>query len=590
MKFMKLGSRPDTFFATEAIRSISTEVSTDIKIQVQDRLYHLHKFPLLSKCGLLQTLCSKDSPHLPTAIHLSDIPGGAETFELCAKFCYGITITISPLNFIPLYCAAEYLLMTNSVESGNLAGKLDSFFKSCILQRWKDTLLTLQSTRRFPSLCEELKITDRCIEALAAAAVIAHPSMRWWADDLAELSIDHYWRIMLAVKTAGIVSGKFIGEAIKVYAGRWLPSMGDSIMEVNNLKHRLLLEKLVTLLPIEKGSVSCSFLLKFLKSANILNASSTSKLDLARRAGLQLEEATVNDLMIPSVTDGDELMYDVDVVITIVEEFMLQGRSPPTSPLRNKTGGAERRRSRSAENVEVEGQENRRRSSSASHNSLLRVAKLIDLYLVEIARSEMLSVEKMIALAQIVPDFARMDHDNLYRVVDTYLRAHPQLEKNERKKLCKILDCKKLSMEACMHAAQNEMLPLRVVVQVLFFEQARAAMAGGQVTELSSNIKALLTKAAGLDEKVATMNCSSLEANDSEWSSASGLKCQMPKMATLKMKLEEEDNDREEQVMVREGLMRSTSSRFRALCSIPTRPRRILSKFLTMNRSVSERH
>ena len=28
------------------------------------------------------------------------------------------------------------------------------------------------------------------------------------------------------------------------------------------------------------------------------------------------------------------------------------------------------------------------------------------------------------------------------------------------------MDCKKLSMDACMHAAQNDRLPLRVVVQV----------------------------------------------------------------------------------------------------------------------------
>lgn len=33
------------------------------------------------------------------------------------------------------------------------------------------------------------------------------------------------------------------------------------------------------------------------------------------------------------------------------------------------------------------------------------------------------------------------------------------------------MDCQKLSLEACTHAAQNERLPLRVLVQVLFFEQ-----------------------------------------------------------------------------------------------------------------------
>uniref|UniRef100_A0A0E0QH69 NPH3 domain-containing protein n=1 Tax=Oryza rufipogon TaxID=4529 RepID=A0A0E0QH69_ORYRU len=38
------------------------------------------------------------------------------------------------------------------------------------------------------------------------------------------------------------------------------------------------------------------------------------------------------------------------------------------------------------------------------------------------------------------------------------------------------MDVKKLSKEACIHAAQNDRLPLRVVLQVLFFEQLRAAV------------------------------------------------------------------------------------------------------------------
>lgn len=42
------------------------------------------------------------------------------------------------------------------------------------------------------------------------------------------------------------------------------------------------------------------------------------------------------------------------------------------------------------------------------------------------------------------------------------------------------MDCQKLSVEACTHAAQNERLPLRIVVQVLFFEQLqlRTSIAG----------------------------------------------------------------------------------------------------------------
>ena len=41
------------------------------------------------------------------------------------------------------------------------------------------------------------------------------------------------------------------------------------------------------------------------------------------------------------------------------------------------------------------------------------------------------------------------------------------------------MNCRKLSAEACMHAVQNERLPMRVVVQVLFFEQLRATTSSG---------------------------------------------------------------------------------------------------------------
>lgn len=45
------------------------------------------------------------------------------------------------------------------------------------------------------------------------------------------------------------------------------------------------------------------------------------------------------------------------------------------------------------------------------------------------------------------------------------------LTEHECKKLCKFVDCQKLSQEACNHAAQNERLPLQMTVRVLYFEQ-----------------------------------------------------------------------------------------------------------------------
>lgn len=53
-------------------------------------------------------------------------------------------------------------------------------------------------------------------------------------------------------------------------------------------------------------------------------------------------------------------------------------------------------------------------------------------------------------------------------------QEHPDISKADKKKICSLVDVKKLSTEASMHATQNDRLPLRLVVQVLFFQQLRA--------------------------------------------------------------------------------------------------------------------
>lgn len=60
------------------------------------------------------------------------------------------------------------------------------------------------------------------------------------------------------------------------------------------------------------------------------------------------------------------------------------------------------------------------------------------------------------------------------------MQSHPWLVESEREQLCRLMDCQKLSLEACTHAAQNERLPIRIIVQVLFFEQLqlRTSIAG----------------------------------------------------------------------------------------------------------------
>ena len=54
-------------------------------------------------------------------------------------------------------------------------------------------------------------------------------------------------------------------------------------------------------------------------------------------------------------------------------------------------------------------------------------------------------------------------------------QEHPDINKSDKKKIYSLVDVKKLSTDASMHATQNDRLPLRLVVQVLFFQQLRAS-------------------------------------------------------------------------------------------------------------------
>ncbi|XP_048637156.1 BTB/POZ domain-containing protein At3g26490-like isoform X2 [Brassica napus] len=542
MKFMELGFRPDTFYTVEAVRSVSSDLQNDLIIQVKSTKYLLHKFPMLSKCLRLKNLVSSQSQEPETSqdqkvIQLVDFPGETEAFELCAKFCYGITITLSAHNVVAVRCAAEYLGMTEEVELGeteNLVQRLEHFLTSCVFKSWRDSLVALQTTKALPSWSEDLGITSRCIEAIANG-VNASPgddfanvmetglsrnrsrrrrdeslcngkaeSSRWWGEDLADLDLDLYKRTMVAIKSSNRnVSPRLIGNALRIYASKWLPSIEESSP---------VLESVISLLPTQRSAVPCSFLLQLLKTVNVMNVSPTSKMELAVKAGNQLDKATI---------------------------------SPERRPTRTQ-----HRRSRSEENME-EIQEIRGSLSSSSFPPLLvKVAKLVDSYLQEVARDVNLTVSNFVELAESIPDLSRISHDDLYKAIDIYLQVHQKIDKIERKRLCRILDCKKLSVEASKNAAQNQLLPLRVIVQILFVEQARAAIVTN-TNNITNNETAVLRRS----------------------------------FTTRR----EEDADLERVEIKPNGGFQSTPSRFMALCSIPRQPKKMFCKLLSISRSLSQR-
>ncbi|XP_042061319.1 BTB/POZ domain-containing protein At5g47800-like [Salvia splendens] len=461
MKFMKLGLNPDTFYTEEATRTVISDVPNDLTIRIDGMSYLLHKSCLVPKCGLLQRLLSEKGDG---AVELHDVPGGEGAFELCAKFCYGITISLSAHNFVPAFCAASFLRMTEKVENGNFIAKLEAFFSSCILQAWKDSLITLQSAERAYEWCENLGIVRRCIESIVDKILTPPTKVKWsytytrpgyvrkrrdsvpkdwWTEDLSCLGMDMWSSTVTTISSTNMLQPQLIGEALHVYAQCWLLDSSEGSCDSPNRKRRIL-ETIVRLIPAEKGSVSIRFLLRLLSSANSLGASSVSKAELLKLSGLQLDEATLPDLLLPAQSPNAATSHDIDLVKMVARSFLRQWK-------RRNTAG-----------------------ESQSLRAMHKVGNLIDSYLQVVAKDARMPAQKMVSLIESIPATARPQHDHLYKAINIYLKEHPDVSKADKKHLCSFLDCQKLSPEVRSHAVKNERLPLRTVVQVLFFEQEKS--------------------------------------------------------------------------------------------------------------------
>ncbi len=62
-------------------------------------------------------------------------------------------------------------------------------------------------------------------------------------------------------------------------------------------------------------------------------------------------------------------------------------------------------------------------AQAAAAPKLMKVAKLVESYLAEVARDKKLPLSKFQALAEALPEFMRISDDGLYRAIDTYLKV-----------------------------------------------------------------------------------------------------------------------------------------------------------------------
>lgn len=564
------GLKTDGFVRRDQSWYVNSDISSDLLVKVGDVSFHLHKYPMISRSGKMGRVIYESATSSASAAaldpdmavaELDDLPGGADSFELAARFCYGMAVDLTASNISGLRCAAEYLEMTEDLEEGNLIFKTEAFLSYVVLSSWRDSIVVLKSCEGLSPWAENLQIVRRCSESIAWKACANPRGVRWaytgassgrpprsgtasprwnnaggggggskesspsrqpvppadwWFEDVSVLRIDHFVRVVTAIKVKGM-RFDLIGAAITHYASKWLPGLTKDVPQAVGgvdeqwaqvsaagglhmiiagpggkddvatsapaREQRMVVESLISIIPPQRDSVSCGFLLRLLRLAIMLKAAPALVTELEKRVGMQLEQAALPDLLIPSVGRADTA-YDVDLVQRLVEHFLVQEQTDqvPYSPGRGEAHAQPEREYYSSAAGARMPPANAAAAAAAASSSLglnakARVARLLDSYLSEVSRDRNLSLTKFQVLAESLPESARTCDDGLYRAVDSYLKAHPTLTEHERKRLCRVMDCQKLSFDACMHAAQNERLPLRVVVQVLFSEQVKISNA-----------------------------------------------------------------------------------------------------------------
>lgn len=224
----------------------------------------------------------------------------------------------------------------------------------------------------------------------------------WLLDDACILDMDYFVKTLSGIKQKG-VRADLVSSLITHYASKWLPETESALTLTNTthlegsspesvttswMKKRFFIETLVGVLPPDKDSIPCNFLLRLLRTANMVGIENTYRLELENRISWQLDQASLKELMIPSFSHTCGTLYDVELVIRLVKRFVsLDHEGVKTSV------------------------------------ALVKVAKLVDCYLAEAALDANLNLSQFVSLASALPSHARATDDGLYRAVDTYLKV-----------------------------------------------------------------------------------------------------------------------------------------------------------------------
>jgi len=402
------------------------------------------QFPLVSRSGRIRKLLLEAKDSKISRINIPAVPGGPEAFELAAKFCYGVNVEITQSNVAMLCCAAHFLEMTEDFAEKNLEARAEAYLKEMVLPNISSSISVIHRCETLLPISEEIKLVSRLINAIASNACkeqltsgllkLDHnfpaksmPYMEpetpsdWWGKSLAVLSLDFFQRVLSAVKSKGLKQDmiskiliNYAHNSLQGLVGRDPQLVKGSLLDLElQKKQRVIVEAIVSLLPTQsrKCPVPMAFLSSLLKTAIASSATTSCRSDLERRIGLQLDQAILEDILIPANSHGNNhcTMYDTDSILRIFSIFLNldDEDDDEDNNLRDE--------SEMVYDFDSPG--------SPKQSSILKVSKLLDNFLAEVALDSNLLPSKFIALAELLPDHARIVGDGLYRAVDIFLKV-----------------------------------------------------------------------------------------------------------------------------------------------------------------------
>ncbi|XP_017970194.1 PREDICTED: BTB/POZ domain-containing protein At3g19850 [Theobroma cacao] len=404
-----------------------------------------------------------------SVIELNDFPGGPDGFEQVSRFCYcngRVEITVSNVSL--LYCCAFFLGMTEKTSTNNLLRQTERFLEGMFYWSWNDILVSLRSCESFFSYADSYGLIQKHIFALLAkiaqnsdtnfitsssssspspetsyglrfsSASKATPqstspcnksSKAWWFDDLAKLSPKVVEKI---IKNLGAYGNQNNSLTLTRFLLHYLKSRPQGSPKSKSEYSGLADTAVQGVILVGKTKFSCRKLFWVLRVVSAFSLSKDYRVGLERLIGENLDEATVDDLLVSGHNKG---VYDVNLVIRLVRVF-----------------------------VNGEG---------VSLQKMKKLGRLIDEYLREISPDPNLNISKFLGVAESLPDSARDCFDGIYRAIDIYLQSHPSLCFEERSRLCRCLNYEKLTFEASKDLAKNPRIPPNVAVQALRSQQSK---------------------------------------------------------------------------------------------------------------------